>query len=198
MVGSKRKNRAWITLDLLETCRVSQTTWPIMSGGSTRRPVWKLVLSYELEVWKRAYNNLRNGKLDSLRKALELARAEIINKIINRHFLVPLTASTEFLSTPAGFDGWPSSGYPFLPPPSFHGKGGRGKGKCKGRGTALSMAGYQIKTENQVGRWQEAMLSFRFNDGSCQDKGCPFHHASKDMARSLILIRPNLWLEGCF
>ena len=102
MVVSKRKNRAWITLDLLETCRVSQTTWPIMSGGSTRRPVWKLVLSYELEVWKRAYNNLRNGKLDSLRKAVELARAEIINKIINRHFLVPLTASTEFLSTPAG------------------------------------------------------------------------------------------------
>ncbi|CAL1153097.1 unnamed protein product, partial [Cladocopium goreaui] len=105
MVGSKHKNQSWITPALLEAFRRFSdhivgrhiAGFPIMAQGVTRHPAWNLVLSYELEVRKRAYKQLRDGKHSSLQEALEDAwnSAELINK----HFLVPLTASADFFST---------------------------------------------------------------------------------------------------
>lgn len=90
MVGSKHKNQSWITPALLEAFRRFSdhivgrhiAGFPIMAQGVTRHPAWNLVLSYELEVRKRAYKQLRDGKHSSLQEALEDAwnSAELINK----------------------------------------------------------------------------------------------------------------------
>ncbi|CAL1155276.1 unnamed protein product [Cladocopium goreaui] len=111
MVGSKHKNQSWITPALLEAFRRFSdhivgrhiAGFPIMAQGVTRHPAWNLVLSYELEVRKRAYKQLRDGKHSSLQEALEDAwnSAELINK----HFLVPLTASADFFSTASHGEG---------------------------------------------------------------------------------------------
>ena len=99
MVGSKRKNQTWISNDLLEAFRRFSdhvvgrhiAMLPILAHGATRHPAWSLVLSYELEVRKKAYEWVRDGKHSSLKEALEAVweSAEVVNK----HFLVPLTAS---------------------------------------------------------------------------------------------------------
>ena len=169
MVGSKHKNQSWITPALLEAFRRFSdhivgkhiAGFPIMTQGVTKHPAWSLVLSYELEVRKRAYKQLRDGKHASLQEALEDAwnSAELINK----HFLMPLTASADFFSSA-------NLGMAF----SGQGKGSskHGKGKVNGKDKRLVSKPF-LKTKTDEGK----KLCFKFNNGTCKNKRCPFHHA---------------------
>ena len=114
-----------------------------MAHGVPKHPAWNLVLSYELEVRKRAYS-LRDGKHSSLQEALEEAWNSA--ELINQHFLLPLTASADFFSTA-------SHGEVSTAHAKGNGKHGKGKGKGKDR-----RFGFQAVPQNQIGRGQKALL----------------------------------------
>lgn len=69
-------------------------------GGSVRRPAWKLVLSYEQEIRKKAYQLVRVGEESALADTFETACKS--PELLNLHFVVmPLTTSADFFSSEA-------------------------------------------------------------------------------------------------
>ena len=169
MCRSKHKNCAWLSADLLDAFRRLSdfvlgkfiAGHPIMSGNGTRRPAWKLVLSFEQECRKKAYQLVRLHEAETLAAALDEAckSPELLN------FLMPLTTSTEFLSVAfdgmPGPDGWVSRG-------KGKGKGKHGKGK-----EGKSIKKLFLKTKKNNGK----CICFKFNNGKCSDPSvCGFEH----------------------
>ena len=161
MCGTKHKNQLWISSRLVDAFRRFSdhvagkhvAGLPILSNGATRYPTWKLVLSYEFEVRKKAYRMVRDGKSSSLADALEASweSAEITNK----HFLLPLTVSADFLSD------------------SGKGGGKGAKGDNKGKGAKIEKVKKQhLKTKTGDGR----KICFKFNNGKCKLSNCTFAH----------------------
>ena len=136
---------------------------PIMSGNCTRRPASKLVLSFEQEIRKKAYQQVRLDEAKSLAAALEEACKS--PELLSLHFLMPLTTSTGFLSVAA--DDMPG-------PDQWFGRGkGKGKGKFgKGKDGKFAKK-FFLKTKTDDGK----SICFKFNNGKCSDPSvCGFVH----------------------
>ena len=174
MLRTKHHTTTWLTKDTLDAYRrlsdfvLSKhvASCPILSpSGAARKPAWKLVLSFEHEIRKKAYHLLRNGDASSL--ALALSDAMKNPALMNLHFILPLSTSGDFMSDSWGGD--QESG-------SWQAAGGKSKGKGKGgkgRHVYKEVKKGALKTKSKDGK----KLCFRFNNGSCQEKNCGFHHA---------------------
>ena len=159
MCRSKHKNEACLTADLLEAFRrlsdfvlgkhVANHT--LMMGGTVRRPAWKLVLSFEQEIRKKAYQLVRVREASALANALETACKS--PELLNLHFVMPLTTSADFFA-PAASDAVA------FPPVQAHLQRPR-KGSGKGNPRAVKKGA--LKSKTAAGR----PICFRWNNGKC-------------------------------
>ena len=171
MCRSKHKNCAWLSADLLDAFRRLSdfvlgkfiAGHPIMSGNGTRKPAWKLVLSFEQEIRKKAYQLVRLDEAKTLAAALEEACKS--PELLNLHFLMPLTTSTEFLSVAA--DDMPDQS-------QWYSRGkGKGKGKLGKSKDGKLVEKLFLKTKTDDGK----CICFKFNNGKCSDPSvCGFEH----------------------
>ena len=93
-----------------------------VTRGSAQ-PAWKLVLSYEHEIRKKAYHLLHSGDAANLSSALYDAMKN--PSLMNTHFILPLNVSAEFMSDIVGADHQVGYWQP------AEGKGGKGKQEGK-------------------------------------------------------------------
>ena len=179
MLRTKHHTAEWLTAGTLDAYRrVSDfvlgkyvANCPIMSQGGARKPAWKLVLSYEHEIRKKAYHLLRSGDAANLSSALYDAMKN--PSLMNIHFMLPLNVSAEFISDTIGADHQVGSWQPAAG--KSKGKGGKGKQESK------EVRKSNLKTKTKDGK----KLCFRFNNGSCTDKTCAFHHACQINRRTV-------------
>ena len=173
MLRTKHHTTEWLTADTLDAYRRLSdfvlgkhiASCPIMSQGGARKPAWKLVLSYEHEIRKKAYHLLRSGDAANLSSALYDAMKN--PSLMNIHFMLPLNVSAEFMSDTMSADHQVGSWQPAAGRSKGKGKGG--KGKQEGKEVRKS----SLKTKTKDGK----KLCFRFNNGSCADKNCTYYHA---------------------
>ena len=170
MCRSKHRNVSWLTDDVVEAFRRFTdfilgkhiAGCPLMLQGVARVPAWKLVLAFEQEARKKAYQLVRDGDAATLSQGLELACKS--SELVNLHFLMPLTTSTEFMSSLLS-DG--SDSAPF----SWSKGKGKGKGKSKGKEKDSQTKKFFLKTKTRDGQ----RICFKFNNGKCSG-GCNFVH----------------------
>ena len=142
------------------------------SGGRTHHVPWPLVLSYELEVRRRAYDLVCSG--DTMGAALKKTMEDSSHR--ERYFLAPFTLGA---SSPSPVPP-PSTGaqrtartrWAFQPYGKAKGKGrGKGpKGKGKGKGPKGGTKGqghhkYSVTEDNKP-------ICFRWNDSKNRDNNC--------------------------
>ena len=96
MVASKHGNRPWLPQQLLETYRKfsdfvlgKHVGTLMLPGGVEITPQWSLVLSYEAELRKKAYEYIRENTHPDIAAALTAVCKA--TEVHHMHFLVPLT-----------------------------------------------------------------------------------------------------------
>ena len=197
MCRTKHKNEPCLTTDLLEAFRrlsdfvlgkhVANLT--LMMGGSARRPAWKLVLSFEQEIRKKAYQLVRVGEVSTVASAIEAACKS--PELLNLHFVMPLTTSAEFFSSATS----EAIAFPPVPPVPFQ-RPRKGSGKGEKGSNPRAVKKVALKTRSAAGR----PICFRWNNMVNAMvivvlKTCARFARALSMARSSVLkSRPKLAL----
>ena len=162
MARTRHRNRVWLQGAIIEAFRqLSDHILGKYVAGlplpHEQKPKWEIVLSYEQELRKKAYQWVRQGDVATLEEALQKVLKD--PELMNLHFVIPVTTSVAASSSSASAPRQPSS--PSAP-----------KGKGKGRGTsARPTKKLHVKTPD--GR----PLCFKFNNSDkCTAKNCNFVH----------------------
>jgi hypothetical protein len=170
MARTKHRNRVWLQGGLVECYRhlsdhvLGKHVHGLNLPGPHDHPRWELVLGYEQEVRKRAYQLIRRGDEPTLEAAMRRAISD--PETMNLHFVVPLTTSLASSGSggggrPAGAAAKPGQGGPQSP-----GKGSKGAGRA-----TKNVKKLQVKTPD--GR----PLCFKYNNNNkCNSKNCNFVH----------------------
>ena len=169
MARTKHRNRVWLQGGLVEAyCHLSDHVLGKHVHGlqlpHEQKPRWELVLGYEQEVRKRAYQLLRRGEEPTLEDAMKRAISD--PETMNLHFVVPLT--TSIAASHSSSSGGRQGGTTAKP-----GQGGPGPNKgSKGAGCGPKpVKKLQVKTPD--GR----PLCFKYNNNNkCVAKNCNFVH----------------------
>lgn len=170
MCRTKHRNQSWLSSDVIEAFRRFSdhilgkhvAGCPLMVQGVARQPAWKLVLSYEQEVRKHAYQLLRDGDETSLSDAL--VKACKSPELLNLHFLLPLTTSADHMSSVPSDAPGPWAWY-------SRDKAGKGKGKGGKDGDKDAVKKHTLKIKTDDGK----RICFKFNNGKCKG-GCGYEH----------------------
>ena len=168
MARTKHRNRVWLQGGLVEAYRhlsdhvLGKHVYGLQLPHE-QRPKWELILSYEQEVRKRAYQLLRRGDEPTLEEAMKKAIGD--PETMNLHFVVPLTTTLASGSS----SGARAAGAPAKPGaagPSSGNKGAKGGGR-----NAKPVKKLQVKTPD--GR----PLCFKYNNNNkCTAKNCNVVH----------------------
>ena len=124
MARTKHRNRVWLQGGLVECYRhlsdhvLGKHVHGLNLPGPRDHPRWELVLGYEQEVRKRAYQLIRRGDEPTLEAAMRRAISD--PETMNLHFVVPLTTSLASSGSggggrPAGAAAKPGQGGPQSP-----------------------------------------------------------------------------------
>ena len=149
MARTRHRNRDWLQGAIIEAFRqLSDHILGKYVAGlplpHEQKPKWEIVLSYEQELRKKAYQWVRQGEVPTLEEALLKVLKD--PELMNLHFVIPVTTSVASSSSSSAAPRQPSS--PSAP-----------KGKGKGRGTsARPTKDLHVKTPD--GR----PLCFKFNN----------------------------------
>jgi hypothetical protein len=196
MILTKHHNRAWLVgtsvecyrllSDYILGPRVAGLSSKTASGNVVSRPSWQIILDYDHEIRKKAYELIRTGEMTTI--ALALVSAMRNAELRQVSLLEPMTlgsradregSSSDSSKKRPSDDGWAA------PPQQFwkgsggksgKDKGGKGKGKGKGKGgkewrnTGKNSVGLYTKIP-QSGR----LVCFGYQKNVCSG-GCGMAH----------------------
>jgi hypothetical protein len=175
MLSTKHRSRTWLPSRLVDECRKLSdyilskhvAGQQIMTNHGVRTPAWQLVLAYDAEIRKRAYELVRDGTKADLCEALSCARASA--ETMNLYFLVPLTlqsANTSNLSTTAASH-LGGGGDSSAAPSKGQGKGAKSLGK---QGKVVKNTKAKSKTEDGK------RICYKFNNAAGCKGECGYAH----------------------
>ena len=164
MARTKHRNRVWLQGAILDSFR--QLSDHVLGKHvfglalpHEQRPKWEMVLNYEQEIRKRAYQWVRRGEVPTIEEGI--VRGIKDPEAMNLHFIVPVTTS---LAASA-------SGGSTSKPAAATSTGSKGGGKTKTKGGNRPAKKLHVKTPD--GR----ALCFKFNNSrKCTAKNCAFVH----------------------
>jgi hypothetical protein len=193
MIAAKHSNRTWALNTTVEHYRrlsdhvlgklVAGLAVKAVDGSVLQTPSWTLVLSYDAEVRKKAYELIREGLVVNIAEGLLAACKD--STVMQIHFLTPLTltqgggAKNVHAAPPGNDPGSPGkrarktaaraaaalllARWPAGKVPQPKGKG-KGKGKGAGKGGRRKV--------NDKGQ----PICFKFNNGEKCPAGCSYSH----------------------
>eukprot|EP00435_Cladocopium_sp_Y103_P008775 s235_g2.t1 len=163
MARTKHRHKVWLQGDIVEAYRrlsdhiLGKHCHGIALPGE-RRPEWSVILSYEQEIRKRAYQWVRQGDVATLEDGI--LRGIKDAETMNLHFIIPLTTSAASSSNKA--PAAPKQGTQPAASP---------KGTAKGRGKG-NKATKKLHVKTADGK----AICFKYNNGDKCPGGCGFVH----------------------
>ena len=166
MARTKHRNRVWLQGHLIEAFR--QLSDHILGRHvfglalpQEQKPKWEIVLSYEQEIRKKAYQWVRQGDVATLEEGI--LRGIKDAEVMNLHFVVPVTTN---VATSSFGGGVRQTQRPASP------AAGKAAGKGKGRGGGIRPT-KKLFVKTPDGR----SLCFKYNNNAkCAAKNCNFVH----------------------
>ena len=170
MARTKHRNRVWLQGGLVEAYRhLSDHVLGKHVHGlqlpHEQKPRWELVLGYEQEVRKRAYQQPRRGEEPTLEDAMRRAISD--PETMNLHFVVPLTTNiaASYSSGSGGRQGGTTA------------KPGQGGAQSPSKGSKGAGRGPKPVKKLQVKTPDGRPLCFKYNNNNkCVAKNCNFVH----------------------
>jgi hypothetical protein len=195
MIAAKHSNRLWVLKTTVEDYRrlsdyilgklVAGLACKDTGGVVLKVPSWSLVLSYDAEVRRKAYELVRDGNADTIAQGLAAACKD--STVMQIHFLTPLTLTSGGKVPHADADDpWKptkrarkAAAKAAAAETAGRGPGAKGaansspKGKGKGAGGGKGAKGKAGRRRtNDKGQ----PICFKFNNGQSCQAGCTFAH----------------------
>ena len=163
MARTRHRNRVWLQGGIVEAFRqVSDHILGKYVSGlalpNDQKPKWEIVLSYEQEIRKKAYQWVRQGDSPTIEEALLKAIRD--PELMNLHFVIPVTTSVAASASSSSA-------------PKQRTTSPTAKGNSKGKKPDNTKATKKLHVKTPDGR----PLCFKYNNNNkCTAKNCTFVH----------------------